>query len=609
MTQSLNTTLNIALRGIQSNQTALATAAHNISNVNSDGYVRQIVRFESDSINGFGAGVQITDIQRNVDALMVQRTQDQTSVVGYETTRNEYLKNIESLFGFGNSDTSLEKMVTNMFNQMNNLANSPDSSAQRLNVIQSIDFVTSTLSETSEKLSATATRADNQIDDEIDVINSALENIYRLNVDISSLTVEGDGARSANDLIDERERQINLLAERIGVNVSNDSNGTLRVTTESGRRLVDASGYTQMERGGTMGSYQGVRVRSVLSSGQMAASALEIDFDDISSGSLNALVDTRDTTIPNLQAELDVLAANIITEMNRLHSQGSAYPPVSSYTLGNSSNIALPGDDLYDTSVLGLTAGDSFELSVVDKSDGTAVATTLDTGGTTPGGTLSIDLPGAGPFTLGDLATLINTNPDVGALVTATVGLDADGNSNITITANDTTNHALVFSNKTGDPLGDMGINNLLVGTSAEDIDIRSDIEADPSLLATAQMRTSDGGVSAFDNRNIISIANMAEQSYSFAAAGELSASTASFAGYASEIVSNLAINLDDARERQQFAEAVLNDISERSASISGVNLDEELSNILVYQNAYQASARIAQLVDELYDALMQIGR
>ncbi|MFT7144660.1 MAG: flagellar hook-associated protein 1 FlgK [bacterium] len=136
---------------------------------------------------------------------------------------------------------------------------------------------------------------------------------------------------------------------------------------------------------------------------------------------------------------------------------------------------------------------------------------------------------------------------------------------------------------------------------------IRADIIADPARVATARMRDTDGGVSFLDNRNIIELALLSEAPVTFAAAGSLAVQSKSINEYFISISSNLAIRLQDTSKTQEFNEAILTDMETRLSGTAGVNIDEELSNLLVFQRSYQASARIISLVDEMLETLVNI--
>ena len=602
MPVTLTSSLAIGVNSMQTTQTALSTVAHNIANVNTDGFVRQEVITEGVSLGGFGAGVQIQTIRRTVDNLLQARITDQKSNVAYNKTTSNNMNDLEIMFGQPGASSSLEKVINNMFSELNTLANSPNTTSLKLNSVNTARFVVDSIRAITDELSAAQIRSDLIINDKITETNEALANIAALNNEIISIGIGQAGGVNANDLIDRRTREINIVANNIPVNIGTDELGRVRLTSENGRRLVDSNSVL-LERIPAVAPavFQGIATRPLLSDGSPGPATLTMSTENLSSGNIKGLVDFRDTRIPNLQAEVDELAARLITEFNLVHSQGSAVPPQNTLESGNGYMLSGAGADITLATEMGVTPGGVFDISVVDIATGQPISTTLAAGG----GTVSVTIP-PGPLTLAGVAALINANPDVSADLTASTFVDPEGNSQLRITANNAAN-AIVLRNATGNPLGELGINNFFTGSDGTDIAIREDILADPSLIATARMRESDGGISFNDSRNIIELAQFADKAVAFNAAGTLGLRTETIAEYYVSITSSLAVDLKSNGDRLEFSENVLADMVDRNSSVSGVNMDEELSKLIILQNSYQASAKVISTIDEMLNILLNV--
>lgn len=607
---TLTATLGTALSGLQTSQASLSTVSHNIANVNTEGFSRQEVITSGVAISGFGSGVEVTAIRRITDNILNSRVTEKVSDVAYNKAFSEYLGTLQVAFGVPGSSSSTEKLINKMFTDFNALANSPESTSLQLNAVQNVEFVIDTLGTIDTQLQANADLADQQIDRELTNINSALERIDELNAQIVSINIGGSGGQNANDLLDERLRLVNFVSERLNVNQGTDEQGRLRLTTESGRRLVDTS-YVQLERipSAPGDPYLDIGARSVKTDGSLSNDVFQINTDTLTTGSIKALVEVRDTEVTRIQAELDELSAGMIREINLLHSQGTGIPPQNSFTSGNGVSLSGVGADITDPNEMGVTAGGLIDISVVDIATGTPIVTTLAAGG----GTGSINI-GASPVTLASIAAAINANADIGADVTAsvvTVTLDGVPSPQLRVQANNAS-YGIVMANGAGSPgntLGELGMNNLLTGTDTRSMAVREDIAAEPSLFATARMRASDGGVSFQDNRNIIEMAALSDTSLNFDAAGGLPAKFDSFSGYFTSISGNLAIRISETESRIQFDENILADLEARSVEQSGVNMDEELAKLITFQNAFQASSRVISVIDELYETMVNIIR
>ena len=597
---TLNSTLNIALSALQTTQTTLSTVSHNISNVNTEGYVRQQVINGNVALGGFGGGVNITEIRQVVDRFLEGRITGQTSVVGYAQTQSDFFDNIEVIFGTPGSDASTEKVIGKFFNDLANLANAPDSTSLQLNAVKNGEFVVQSITGIATEIQAAQQRADDQINESIDEVNEAIKKIFDLNNEIVTLGMSSNGGANANDLLDERQRQVNTVAKHLNVNVLVDGLNRLSLTTETGRKLVDSS-YVQLERIAPTppSTFQDVGLRPIGNDGTPSTTVFPIVSSRLTSGGIKGLMDIRDVEMENILAEVNNLASTMIDSFNRIHSQGTGIPPLNQLTTGNGNELSGFGADV--TTELNINVGDSFDISIVDIATGSPISTTLAAGG--GAGPIAIT---AAPTTLTDIANAINANADIGADITAAVIIDADGFEQLQVTANNAS-YGVVMRNNVGNVTGELGINNFFTGNDATDMAVRADISADPARIATARMRETDGGVSFQDNRNMIELAQLSESPVSFGAAGGLAAQSKSMSEYFINISSNLAIRLDDSTSELEFQDVILSDMESRFLNTSGVNLDEELSNLLVYQRSYQASARIVSVVDELLQTLVNI--
>lgn len=597
---TLNSTLSIAMSALQTTQTTLSTVSHNITNVNTEGFVRQQVINGNVSIGGYGGGVNITEIRQVVDQYLASRITDQTSAMGYTSTQSNFFDNIEVIFGTPGAATSAEKVIGSFFNDLSSLANAPDSSSLQLNVVKKAEFAVQSITGISTEIRAAQIRADDQINEVLEATNESLKKIFELNNEIIALGIDRFGGANANDLLDERQRQINSVAQNFNINVIYDKLNRASLSTETGRKLVDSS-YVQLERIAPAGTnvFQDIGARPIGSDGDPLTTTFPLITERMTDGGVKGLIDIRDVEMENLLAEIDNLASSMIDSFNRIHSQGTSIPPLNQLVTGNGNELSGFGIDI--TAELDINVGDSFDISIVDIATGAPISTTLTAGGGV--GSISIT---AAPTTLADLAAAINANGDIGGNVTANVIIDLDGNEQLEITANNAT-HGVVFRNDVGNVAGEIGINNFFIGNDATDMAIRADIIAEPARIATARMRETDGGVSFQDNRNIIELAQLAETPISFVAAGNLSAQSRSVTEYFINISSTLAVRLEDSSSSLEFQEVVLKDMQSRFSSTSGVNLDEELANLLIYQRSYQASARIVSVVDELLQTLINL--
>lgn len=144
---------------------------------------------------------------------------------------------------------------------------------------------------------------------------------------------------------------------------------------------------------------------------------------------------------------------------------------------------------------------------------------------------------------------------------------------------------------------------------------VRSDIVADPNLISTGQLSNSatlavgDVAISAGDSAALQAMAGVFSSDQTLAAAGALPISTMALADYAASIVSLNSTQASDIATQFDVQSNYSAALETRAANLSQVNIDEEMSSLMILQNAYQASARVTQTVSEMMDTLIGIIR
>lgn len=144
---------------------------------------------------------------------------------------------------------------------------------------------------------------------------------------------------------------------------------------------------------------------------------------------------------------------------------------------------------------------------------------------------------------------------------------------------------------------------------AALDFAPRSDIEANGRLLALARVDAAGNpAIASGDNRGALALQAVSQGEFDFAAAGDFGLGTARIQDYAGRILSVTGQRAADAEAIYNDRNALSTELLGRSQDVSGVNLDEELSNMILYQNAYNASARLITTAREMLDVLLRIA-
>lgn len=153
------------------------------------------------------------------------------------------------------------------------------------------------------------------------------------------------------------------------------------------------------------------------------------------------------------------------------------------------------------------------------------------------------------------------------------------------------------------------GIGDTFTADAAKSLQVREEIQNDPNLLALGSFdATAAVGTVALtsgDQRGALALQNIETKLVTFASAGELKAGNVTLSQYMARILGNAGLMAQRAENFEEDNQALQQEVFQRNADVSGVNMDEELANLVIFQNAYNAAARILSSVQELYDSLL----
>jgi flagellar hook-associated protein 1 FlgK len=250
-----------------------------------------------------------------------------------------------------------------------------------------------------------------------------------------------------------------------------------------------------------------------------------------------------------------------------------------------------------------------------------------DAGGFAAGGTMSFTLEGPDGSVVKQASVTVAAGDSIGNIVSklntafggsASFALNADGS--LSMTPANSANQLDVTADTT--QRGDTGMSfTSLFGlgsqqgaAQAQDFSVTGAISSSPSLLAFAQASidpttvAGDSILGSGDARGLLALQDVGNNQQSFARAGNLSAQTSSLSAYSGLLYQDVATQSQTASSDATTQSDRLTEAQSRQSSTSGVNLDEELSNMMIYQQAYSAGARILTVAQQLYDTLLQIG-
>lgn len=146
---------------------------------------------------------------------------------------------------------------------------------------------------------------------------------------------------------------------------------------------------------------------------------------------------------------------------------------------------------------------------------------------------------------------------------------------------------------------------------SAIDLKVSQVINNNPTRLSLARLDQTAivGGnaLSVGDQTGALALRDLEKATHNFAKSGGLGAVTVTIAQYSANLLANLGLRAALAENNMADNQALSEELNRKSADVSGVNLDEELGNMIIFQNAYSASARLLNTAKEMYDTILRL--
>ena len=326
---SLNNILGIASSGIQASQTALSVVSNNVANVNTTGYVREVVDQSAVIAGTQGSGVTIADVKRVTDQYLEAASYAANGASSSASTVSGSMDEAQSLFGDPSADGSLFSNLDSIFSAFSTLSANPSSTASASAVSQVSQFFDQA-SSISTSLQNLGDQASQKIGADVTTVNSLLSQISSLNNTISQGSVGGGDVTGAQN---QQAQLVSQLSSLMDVRVSANSSGGVTVLSTDGTSLVGQGGAASL-------TYNGGSPTSSLSITNTAGTTSSFD-GKITSGEIGGLIQLNNVDLPALSSQLASLTSGAATELNAIHNAYSSVPPPTTMT-GENTGIDLP---------------------------------------------------------------------------------------------------------------------------------------------------------------------------------------------------------------------------------------------------------------------------
>ncbi|MFW6139587.1 MAG: flagellar hook-associated protein FlgK [Spirochaetota bacterium] len=609
--------IEIGKRSIMAHQVAINTTGHNVSNAQTEGYSRQKVTmkvFDPLYIPGLtreerpgqiGQGVAVEKILRARDMLLEDRILSEKNTMSYWDSMSDWIKQVEYVHNEP-SDKSILNVMDKFWSSWQELANNPEDISTREAVRQYGVELAEFINHTYGALKSIRDNIEKTIQAKVDQVNSFARQIAKLNAEILKAESVGD---NPNDLWDKRDLLVEKLSELADIHVGRSDRDEFMVYI-GGKHLVQGKHYEQL-----------VTVKDPFNEGY---SDIRWEMDrsllDASSGQLRALLNARDQEVKYQIDSLDAFAVNITDALNTIHRQGFGL------------NLRT-GLDFFKQNSITEHPGGNFDFNRDGVVDGTAIFRITGTNTLERDHTVGLE----GTITLNNGITVDYVSTDtVSDILNKVNNSDADvkmylnTDGNLVVKSN-TPSFYIPHLQDSGDfmvqyaevlrqsgaegafdsqspgmaqrisddfmvtpdthPSSWMGLSEA-VKNEVESIAAAAGVNTDQDRMPDVSHGAGDGG-------NALKIAGLRFERIMNGQAQTLN-------DFYQALVAHTGLRGQATQDQAESSRSIVNNLENLRKSISGVNIDEELVNLVKYQHGYAAAARFISEVNKMLETLIQ---
>ena len=612
--------IELGKRSIMANTDAITTAGHNISNANTEGYSRQRVQIkEFDPLYKpdlerlerpglIGQGVDVQAINRIRDELLDERIVAQSNQESYWDTRSKYYTMIEQIYNEPD-DISVRSNMDKFWEAWQELSINPESKAARQAVVTRAETLTDSIKQRWEALAGVGNLIDGDIEATVKQVNSYARQIADCNAEIVRSRAMGD---NPNDLLDRRDLLVDKLSKLI--NISTDQR-------DSDEFMVHVGGCVIVQ--GSI-SREIDLVPRFDDTGYSKLVWKDIGNDAVfNGGRLGALVELRDVDVRNEIQTLNTMTMNFADLVNDVHRNAVGANKVTGldffvqhpFVENANGNFDRNGDGELDTSYVFRFTG----TNQLDKQQQVGIEGVM----TFNGSTGNVQVPYFHTDTVETVIARINDS-------TSEVKAYLDKNNHLVLkatTAQSVDNPDFVIRHVEDSGYFLAGYSGVLAATGAEGAYDFAQADAVNALAAGSQFSVSPVyNPSAYIEVNqalrndVMSVAAGYMDAAGTAPTGDGRAAVEiaairntsvmvggmkTFDDYFADTVTNVGLKGEQAETNLLSQNAIMDNLRNLRDSISGVNIDEELAEIMKFQHGYNAAAKFITVWDSLIDTVI----
>lgn len=614
--------IEIGKRSLMAHNQLINTASHNVSNADTEGYSRQRVQLgtfdplyrpdltRAETPGQIGQGVTVESISRVRDEQLDQRITAQASQESYWETRDKYYMMLEQIYNEP-AEVSIRTNMDQFWDAWQELSMYPDEQSARQAIVTRSESLTTAIQQRDKSLAGIGTLLNGDIEGTVKQVNDYAKQIAALNKDIVESKGLGD---NPNDLMDRRDKLVDDLSKLVNITSSNKDSDEFMVHV-NGQILVQGNIARSFE------------VEPVIDNDGYSKVVWADTGDNayFEGGSLGALIELRDVDVRNERQALDTMTMNFADLVNEVHRNAVGANNVTGldfftqqpFVTNVNGNYDRNGDGTEDTSYVFRFTG-SNELS---KSSQIGLEGTMLLSG--KNGNVEVKY-----HATDTVEAVINRINDSNAEVKAYL----DRNNHLALKATASANvedpdFVIRHVEDSGHFLA--GYAGLLKGSGAENAYDFAQADAVNSLntdngvqFAVAPVKNPASYVAVNENirTDVNSVAAALPNTLGYAEAGDNRAAVEiaairntpvmigkdrTFDDYFANSVTNVGLKGEQAANNVASQNAIMSDLRGLRDSISGVNIDEELADIIKFQHGYNAAAKLITVMDQMIDTVI----
>lgn len=596
-------TFTVATRGLNVQQGAINTTAHNISNANTVGYSRQRVviettkpfggmsKFDSSGPGQIGTGAHITSIMRIRDTFIDYQVRNETSKLGNYQVSSEFLSQIEDIFGEP-SDSGIQTLFSEFYSAFQELAKTPDKSSARTVALQRASALADSLNHTYTQLEKKMKDAQELLQQNVTDINSMLNQINDLNQQISQVCAVG---QTPNDLMDRRDNLLDNLSSMFGITIEKDARETINLKVEGYpaygvniNNLVNSKPNNDYTRFSYVKGIEYVKNAD----GTVDTSKLEVEYYPL--GDSNSV--PKKITISGTADELKHLKSSL--EQNRI-------------LIANQEGVVGNPDPVTGDTTMSIDKINKATFKMYEYDKGVNYVDPKDIKGEVAGNQSVQNLIKGYMSELDKMAAGLAYS--VNAIQTGNDGsgknlIDSNGNPFEEIFVNgdgSTSDDGINAKNITVNKNLINDISKLNCSSTNEAGEKNGDRAQAIAELLTTKINLSElTDASNLDRKQFFDKAGISLDTDGISIEGSKDGKT--IHNYYKDMISQLGTKAQESnRKVANQSEVILKNLELQRISVSGVSIDEEMTNLIQFQHSYSANAKMISTIDQLLDVVV----